>query len=377
LTAAAVLSGNRNFEARIHQHVKANFLASPMLVVALALAGSINVDLTKEPLGFQPDGPPVYLKDIWPSNDEIESRVGKHVKNEFYKQEYSRIFSGDELWQSLKMAESTTFTWDEHSTYIRRPPYFDNFCVECLQPEDIKNANVLLLLADSVTTDHISPAGAIPPDYPAGLYLIKKKVALAKFNSYGSRRGNHQVMMRGTFANIRLTNKLVSPKEGGFTLRFPNKKEMFIYDAAMEYIKKAVPLIVLGGKEYGTGSSRDWAAKGTALLGVKAVLAESFERIHRSNLVGMGVLPLLFKKNENLENLGLTGSETFFISGIGDMHPRKVLPVKAVKNDGSTIDFQVIARLDTDVDVDYFVNGGILKYVLRKILAKNRTVDRK
>ncbi len=371
LTVAAVLSGNRNFEARIHQHIKANFLASPMLVVALALAGRIDVDLSKEPAGFEPSGKPVYLKDIWPSNDEIESIVKKHVKNEFYEQEYSKIFNGDELWQSLKIIESTTFKWDEHSTYIKKPPYFENFSIERFKPADIKNASVLLLLGDSVTTDHISPASTIPPDYPAGRYLIKENVASAEFNSYGSRRGNHEVMIRGTFGNIRLKNRLVSPKEGSFTLKFPDNKEVFIYDAAMEYINEAKPLVVLGGKEYGTGSSRDWAAKGTALLGVKAVMAESFERIHRSNLVGMGILPIVFKKNENWENLGLTGSETFFISGIEDMHPRKVLQVKAVRNDRTEVNFEVIARLDTDVDVDYFVNGGILQYVLRKVLAEN------
>jgi len=371
LTVAAVLSGNRNFEARIHEHIKANFLASPMLVVALALAGRIDVDLTKEPAGFEPSGQPVYLKDIWPSNVEIERLVKKHVKNEFYEQEYSKIFNGDELWQSLKIVESTTFKWDEHSTYIKKPPYFENFSTERFKPADIKNASVLLLLGDSVTTDHISPAGAIPPDYPAGRYLIKGNVAPAEFNSYGSRRGNHEVMIRGTFGNIRLKNRLVSPKEGSFTIKFPDKKEVFIYDAAMEYINEARPLVVLGGKEYGTGSSRDWAAKGTALMGIKAVIAKSFERIHRSNLVGMGVLPLVFKKNENLENLGLTGSETFFISGIEEMHPRKVLLVKAVRNDKSEVNFEVIARLDTGVDVDYFINGGILQYVLRKVMAEN------
>ena len=282
-----------------------------------------------------------------------------------------KVFDGDDFWQSLNIAESTTFKWDEHSTYIKKPPYFENFSIELFKPSDIKNAGVLLLLGDSVTTDHISPAGAIPPDYPAGRYLIKENVAPAEFNSYGSRRGNHEVMMRGTFGNIRIKNKLVSPKEGSFTVKFPDKKEMFIYDAAMDYINEARPLVALGGKEYGTGSSRDWAAKGTALLGIKAVIAESFERIHRSNLVGMGVLPLVFRKNENSETLGLTGSETFFISGIEDMHPRKVLPVKAVRNDKREVNFEVIARLDTDIDVDYFINGGILQYVLRKVLAEN------
>ena len=256
------------------------------------------------------------------------------------------------------------------STYIKKPPFFKDFTLDRLEPSNVDDAGVLLLLGDSVTTDHISPAGAISPDYPAGKYLIEKNVTPETFNSYGSRRGNHEVMMRGTFGNIRIKNKLVSPKEGSFTLKFPNKEEKFIYDAAMEYIDEGKSLVVLGGKEYGTGSSRDWAAKGTALLGVKAVMAASFERIHRSNLVGMGVLPLVFKENENVDSLGLTGSETFFITGIEDMHPRKVLPVKAVKEDGSEINFEVIARLDTDIDVDYYDNGGILQYVLRKILTE-------
>jgi aconitate hydratase len=368
LTVAAVLSGNRNFEARIHQSIKANFLASPMLVVAFALAGRIDIDLTMEPLGFDSVGEPVYLKDLWPTNQEIEQLVHKHVKKEFYEQEYAKIFDGDEFWRKLEVAESTTFDWDEQSSYIKKPPYFENFSLELEKPGDVENAGVLVMLGDSVTTDHISPAGAIPKDYPAGRYLIANSVTPAEFNSYGSRRGNHEVMMRGTFGNIRIKNKLVAPKEGSFTINFADNKEMFIYDAAMEYLDTSKPLVVLGGKEYGTGSSRDWAAKGTSLLGVKAVIAESFERIHRSNLVGMGVLPLVFKENENLESLGLTGSETYFISGIENMTPRKVLQVKAVKEDGSAVDFEVISRLDTDIDVDYFENGGILQYVLRKVL---------
>ncbi|MFH1993029.1 MAG: aconitate hydratase AcnA [Pseudomonadota bacterium] len=368
LTVAAVLSGNRNFEARIHQSVRANFLASPLLVVAFALAGRIDIDLTLEPIGFDPGGKPVYLADIWPTDEEIEKLVHKHVKKEFFEKEYAKIFDGDEFWQSLNVAESATFNWDEQSTYIKKPPYFENFTLEHVRPADIENAGVLLLLGDSVTTDHISPAGAIPQEYPAGRYLIANDVVPEEFNSYGSRRGNHEVMIRGTFGNIRIKNKLVAPREGSFTLKFPDKKEMFIYDAALEYLSESRPLIVFGGREYGTGSSRDWAAKGTSLLGVKAVIAESFERIHRSNLVGMGVLPLVFKENENLQTLGLTGSETFYITGIEDMKPRKVLGVKAVSKDGKTIDFEVIPRLDTDVDVEYFENGGILKYVLRKIL---------
>lgn len=370
LTVASVLSGNRNFEARIHQSIKTNFLASPILVVAFAIAGRIDIDLTVEPLGLDNSGRPVYLNDIWPSEDEIENLVKEHVSKEFFQQEYGKIFDGDQFWHSLDVTQSATFNWNEASTYIKKPPFFKDFTLDRSKPSNVDDAGVLLLLGDSVTTDHISPAGAISPDYPAGKYLIEKNVTPETFNSYGSRRGNHEVMMRGTFGNIRIKNKLVSPKEGSFTLKFPNKEEKYIYDAAMEYIEEGRSLVVLGGKEYGTGSSRDWAAKGTALLGVKAVMAASFERIHRSNLVGMGVLPLVFKENENLDSLGLTGSETFFITGIEDMHPRKVLPVKAVKEDGSEINFEVIARLDTDIDVDYYDNGGILQYVLRKILTE-------
>ena len=369
LIVASVLSGNRNFEARIHQSIKSNYLASPLLVVAFAIAGRIDIDLTMEPLGLDGNGKPVYLKDIWPGDDEIDRLVKKHVKKEFFKEEYGKIFDGDRFWHSLNVAESKTFEWDPKSTYIKKPPFFENFSLDKLETSNVADAGVLLLLGDSVTTDHISPAGAIPAEYPAGKYLISENVVPEAFNSYGSRRGNHEVMMRGTFGNIRIKNKLVSPIEGSFTLKFPDKTQMFIYDAAMAYIREEKPLVVLGGKEYGTGSSRDWAAKGTALLGVKAVIATSFERIHRSNLVGMGVLPLVFKENENLETLGLTGSETFFIEGIADIHPRKELSVNAVQADGKEISFEVIARLDTEIDVDYFVNGGILQYVLRKILS--------
>jgi aconitate hydratase len=291
------------------------------------------------------------------------------VKQKYFKREYARIFDGDEFWQDLAVAESTTFEWQDLSTYIRKPPYFDDFTPDLKPVTDIENAGVLLVLGDSLTTDHISPAGAIPADYPAGKYLIAKNVAPADFNSYGSRRGNHEVMMRGTFGNIRIKNKLVEPKEGSLTLKFPERREMFVYDAAMQYMTEEKPLLVLGGKEYGTGSSRDWAAKGTQLLGIKAVIAESYERIHRSNLVGMGVLPLVFKKGDSRQRLGLDGSETYTITGIEDIAPRKTLKVKAVKPDGHKIDFEVIARLDTDIDVEYFKHGGILPYVLRKILA--------
>ena len=370
LTVAAVLSGNRNFEARIHQRIKANFLASPMLVVAFALAGRIDIDLATEPLGTDPDGQPVFLKDIWPKNQEIEDLVRQHVKPQFYKSAYDQIFDGDEFWQNLKVAESTTFNWDEKSTYIKKPPYFDGFSLQTTQPVNVNDARALMLLGDSVTTDHISPAGAIPETYPAGRYLIAKEVAPQDFNSYGSRRGNHDVMMRGTFGNIRIKNRMVGDKEGSYTIKQPEGSEMFVYDAALEYREQKTPLVILGGKEYGTGSSRDWAAKGTSLLGIKAVITRSYERIHRSNLVGMGALPLVFKEGESWESLGLDGSESFFINGIENMTPRKILQVRAIKNDGREVSFEAVVRLDTDIDVDYFENGGILPYVLRKMLSE-------
>ena len=370
LTVAAVLSGNRNFEARIHQRIKANFLASPMLVVAFALAGRIDIDLATEPLGTDPDGQPVFLKDIWPKNQEIEDLVRQHVKPQFYKSAYDQIFDGDEFWQNLKVAESTTFNWDEKSTYIKKPPYFDGFSLQTTQPVNVNDARALMLLGDSVTTDHISPAGAIPETYPAGQYLIAKEVAPQDFNSYGSRRGNHDVMMRGTFGNIRIKNRMVGDKEGSYTIKQPEGSEMFVYDAALEYREQKTQLVILGGKEYGTGSSRDWAAKGTSLLGIKAVITRSYERIHRSNLVGMGALPLVFKEGESWESLGLDGSESFFISGIENMTPRKILQVRAIKNDGREVSFEAVVRLDTDIDVDYFENGGILPYVLRKMLSE-------
>lgn len=368
LNVAAVLSGNRNFEARIHQAIKSNFLMSPMLVVTYALAGRVDIDLTKEPIALDPNGEPVYMKDIWPRPEEINELVQKHVKREFYETGYGRIYDGDEFWRNLKATESTTYNWEEESTYIKNPPFFQDFSLDLTKLSDIKGARVLALLGDSITTDHISPAGAIRSDYPAGQYLQAKGVTPAQFNSYGSRRGNHEVMIRGTFGNIRVKNKLVGSKEGSFTRKFPGGGEMFIYDAAMKYLEEGTPLVVLGGKEYGSGSSRDWAAKGTNLLGVKAVIAESYERIHRSNLVGMGVLPLVFKEGENPQSLGLDGTETYSISGIENITPRKILQVNAVKKDGQEISFEVIARLDTDVDVEYFEHGGILQYVLRKLM---------
>ncbi|MDP2647320.1 MAG: aconitate hydratase AcnA [Desulfobacterales bacterium] len=375
LTVAAVLSGNRNFEARIHQRVRANFLASPMLVVALAISGRIDTDLSKDPIGLDPNGAPVFLKDIWPDPAEIEGLIQNHVKEIFFQSEYDKIFEGDALWGDMPIAEHATFAWDPASTYIQRPPYFENFNIERPVFADIRGARALLALGDSITTDHISPASAIPENYPSGQYLMEKNVAPQDFNSYGSRRGNHNVMIRGTFGNIRLKNRLVSPREGGFTLKFPEGREMLVYDAACKYQEEGTPLIIIAGQEYGSGSSRDWAAKGPYLLGVKAIIAESYERIHRNNLLGMGVLPLEFKKNTSWKKLGLDGSETFSIYGFNDMKTRKTLQVQAIKKDGGEINFDTTARLDTDVEVAYFINGGIMPYVLRKVLQKPDLAD--
>jgi aconitate hydratase len=368
LNVAAVLSGNRNFEARIHQRIKSNFLMSPMLVVAFALAGRVDIDLTAEPLGHTPQGRPVFLRDIWPSAAEVEALVAAHVEQKFYRRQYAQVFKGDEFWDRLQVTGSTTFAWDERSTYVRRAPYFEGFTAEPGRLSDIRDARVLLMVGDSVTTDHISPAGGIAPQYPAGQYLQSKGVDKRDFNSYGARRGNHEVMMRGTFGNIRIKNRMVAPKEGSFTRVQPEGKEMFVYDAAMAYKARSIPLVVLAGREYGAGSSRDWAAKGPSLLGVSAAIAQSFERIHRSNLVGMGVLPLVFQDGQGWESLGLDGSETISISGVAALTPRKTLDVRAVKPDGRAVDFRVTARVDSAIEVDYLVNGGILPYVLRKIM---------
>jgi len=368
LNVAAVLSGNRNFEARIHQQIKSNFLASPMLVLAFALAGRADIDLTSEPLSIDPNGEPVFLRDLWPEKAVMDSLVSKVVTQEAFTTEYASVFEGDTFWKDLSVSENTTYDWDTNSTYIKNPPYFDNFSTVPPVLTDIIGARTFLLLQDSVTTDHISPAGAIPKDYPAGQYLIDQDVQQTQFNSYGSRRGNHEVMMRGTFGNIRIKNSLIAPKEGAYTIKYPEEKEMFNYDASQKYLQEQTPLIVLAGKEYGTGSSRDWAAKGTILLGIKAVIAQSYERIHRNNLVGMGVLPLIFLEGENSASLGLDGTEIFSIRGIADMIPRKKLQVTAEKQDGSTIRFDVISRLDTEVDVIYFSHGGILPYVLRQMI---------
>ena len=370
LTCAAVLSGNRNFEGRVHPLVKFAYLASPPLVVAFAIAGKVGIDLYTEPLGVGSDGDEVYLKDIWPTQQEIIDTVSQSITPEIFNNQYSRVFEGDETWKSLSAPQSDIYEWDTESTYIQEPPFFDDFPLEPEDPEDIENANVLALLGDSITTDHISPAGSIPKDGPAGGYLISKGVTQRTFNSFGSRRGNHEVMIRGSFANIRIRNKMVGGKEGGLTVHVPTGEEMSIYEASSRYMSDGTDLVVIGGKEYGTGSSRDWAAKGTALLGARCVIAESFERIHRSNLVGMGVLPLQFEEGESAESLGLTGFETFSISGISeDLYPGKQMTVTVTDTDGGQREFHATCRLDTPVEVEYYRNGGILQTVLRQMIS--------
>ncbi len=369
LYVLSILSGNRNFAGRIHQSVRGNFLASPMLVVAFALAGKLDFDPFNEPLGYNPAGEPVYLKDIWPSQSEINQAIERVFKPEIFKQQYARILDGDLNWQSLEAPSGTLFQWDPKSTYIRNPPYFDDFKMEVDSPKDIKGARVLVLLGDRISTDHISPAGAIAPESPAGKYLIEHGVAIKDFNTYGSRRGNHEVMMRGGFANIRVRNQLTPDKEGWWTKHVPSGEVMPIYDAAMRYKQENTPVIVLAGAQYGVGSSRDWAAKAPALLGVKAVIAKGYERIHRSNLIGMGVLPLQFKEGEGWQEFGLDGTEEYNIEGISEgLTPRKELKVTAKKRDGTIVEFTVLTRLDTSVEVDYYTNGGILPYVLRQML---------
>jgi len=368
LIAVAVLSGNRNFEGRIHPLVRANYLASPPLVVAYALAGRMDVDLTTEPLGNDTAGKPVFLKDVWPSPQEIEATVRAAVTTAQYSKEYAEVYEGDARWKSMPIPQGDIYKWDPKSTYIKMPPYFENMPRTPPALADIHGARVLAVLGDSVTTDHISPAGSIPVDSPGGKYLIASGVKPHEFNSYGARRGNHEVMMRGTFANIRLRNQLAPGTEGGWTLYLPGSEKMSIYDAAVRYREAGVPLVVFAGKEYGSGSSRDWAAKGTRLLGVRAVIAESYERIHRSNLLGMGVLPLEFKNGENRETLGLTGHEVFEIEGVSDLAPKKPITVHAKADDGKLKTFSVIARVDTPEEVSYYHHGGILQYVLRQML---------
>ncbi|MER3445151.1 MAG: aconitate hydratase, partial [Meiothermus sp.] len=375
LVVAAVLSGNRNFEGRVNPDVKANYLASPMLVVAYALAGRMDIDFTSEPIGYDPNGKAIFLKDIWPTQEEIRATVHQTLDAEMFRRQYATVFEGDERWKALPAPSGKLYQFDSTSTYIQNPPFFENLGL-AREVGDIKGARVLLLLGDSITTDHISPAGNIAKNSPAARYLMGHGVEPADFNSYG-RRGNHEVMMRGTFANIRIRNLMLDGQEGPYTKKLPKSdvgsepgvgEQMFVYDAAMQYKAEGVPLIVIGGIEYGNGSSRDWAAKGTYLLGVKAVIAQSFERIHRSNLVGMGVLPLEFKAGTSAASLGLTGYETFDITGLDDLTPGKELTVCARKADGSEVTFKVVARIDTAVEVDYYKNGGILQTVLKNML---------
>jgi aconitate hydratase len=367
LVVAAVLSGNRNFEGRINPHVRMNYLASPPLVVAYALAGDVNRNLDTDPVGYDRNGKPVYLKDLWPTNEEIRETIRTAVKPEQFRRQYAHAMEGDTLWQQLQVSKGSTFQWDPKSTYVRKPPFFENLPKEPGALKDITGAHVLALLGDSVTTDHISPAGNIAKNSPAAKYLMAEGVEPKDFNSYGARRGNHEVMVRGTFANIRLKNLLVPGVEGGVTVHIPTRERMTIYDASMKYQQEGTPLVVLAGAEYGTGSSRDWAAKGTQLLGVKAVIAKSFERIHRSNLVGMGVLPLQFEAGQDAQSLGLTGHERFTITGIAEgLAPQKMLTVRA-EGEGGTKEFKALCRIDTPNELDYYRHGGILQFVLRQL----------
>jgi aconitate hydratase len=367
LVAASVICGNRNFEGRISPLTLANYLASPPLVVAVSLAGTVDIDFTSEPLATDSDGQPVYLDDIWPTQAEVDAALEDALSPELFKRKYSDLFEGSKLWENIEIPEDKVYNWASDSTYIKCPPFFEGMEKNVTEPENICGARCLATFGDSVTTDHISPAGAIPVDSPAGRYLKENGVGPGEFNTYGSRRGNHEVMMRGTFGNIRLDNNLVE-EQGGYTRYFPAGDKMFIYDAAMKYISHDVPLIVLAGKQYGTGSSRDWAAKGTELLGVKIVIAESYERIHRANLIGMGVLPAQFEAGKNWENLGLTGDERYSVSGIDSLEPGKSLDVTASRDNGEEISFEVTARLDSAVEVEYYRSGGILRYVLRQLL---------
>jgi aconitate hydratase len=376
LVVASVLSGNRNFEGRINSEVRANYLMSPPLVVAYALAGRIDLDVFKEPLGYTQNGKrvPVYLKDIWPTAAEVSAVVRQYITGDLFKSAYSDVFKGDDRWRGLNVPEGETFAWDADSTYVKNPPYFENMPAQPAPLKNISDARVLCFLGNSVTTDHISPAGSIKPNSPAGQYLTAHGVSLADFNSYGSRRGNHEVMMRGTFANVRLRNKLTPHREGAFTRYLPSGEEMAIFDASEKYRAEGTALIVLAGKEYGSGSSRDWAAKGPRLLGVRAVLAESFERIHRSNLVGMGILPLQFLEEESAESHGLTGEETFDVIGLTDVLAKfaagKTVKVRAKKSDGAITEFDAVLRIDTPQEVLYYQHGGILQYVLRQLQTK-------
>ncbi|HXR83820.1 MAG TPA: aconitate hydratase AcnA [Hanamia sp.] len=370
VVVASVLSGNRNFEARIHPQVRMNYLMSPMLVVAYAIAGRVDIDLLNEPISYDPNQQPVYLKDIWPTNEEINEVMSKVLSPEDFNKNYSEIFEGNEIWKKLNVPEEKLYVWDKTSTYVREVPFFYNISEKAQPTKNIEGARVLLMLGDSVTTDHISPAGSFNENSPAGKYLLSQGVERKDFNSYGSRRGNDEVMVRGTFANVRIKNALIE-REGGYTRYLPTGEVMSVFEAAMKYKETNTPLIVLAGKEYGSGSSRDWAAKGTFLLGIKAVIAESYERIHRSNLVGMGVLPLQFKEGESAESLGLTGKEVYTITGLAqDLRPLKEMQVIAKKEDGTEIKFNAISRMDSQIEIEYYRNGGILQYVLRQFLDK-------
>jgi aconitate hydratase len=368
LVAAAVLSGNRNFEGRVNADVRANYLASPPLVVSYAIAGSMNVDVAKEPLGVDQNGKKVFLKDIWPSNKEIGEFVAKNITRQMFSSKYADVFKGDASWRKISVKGGVTYDWDSKSTYVQNPPYFVGMGRHPKPLEDIVDARVLALLLDSITTDHISPAGSIKVDSPAGKYLVGHKVKPADFNQYGTRRGNHEVMMRGTFGNIRIKNQMVPGVEGGLTVHYPSKQRMPIYDAAMKYKADRVPLVVFAGKEYGSGSSRDWAAKGSVLLGIRAVVAQSFERIHRSNLVGMGVMPLVFEDGTSWQSLGLKGDEQVTIRGLhGELKPHQRLIAEIVSGNGTLKRVPLICRIDTLDELDYFKNGGILQYVLRQL----------
>jgi len=366
--AASVVSGNRNFEGRISPLTRANFLASPALVIAFAISGKVPIDFDKEPIALDNNGKPVYLREIWPSTEEIKNTVKRVIRPEMYKKAYENAFEGSNQWKTLPVPEGMLFNWDPKSTYIKEPPFLKDINKTIPELQDIKGARILALLGDSITTDHISPAGAIPVDSPAGYYLIDQGLTPSEFNSFGSRRGNHEVMLRGTFGNIRLKNKLVPGIDGGWTVFLPDGQKMTIYEAAMQYQKEATPLLVIAGKNYGTGSSRDWAAKGTYLMGIKAVIAESFERIHRSNLICMGILPLQFKQGENHKSLGLDGTEIYEVAGIENkFEPLKELTVFAQKKDGKKTEFRVIARIDSPIELSYYRHGGILAYVLRNM----------
>ena len=369
LVAVSVLSGNRNFEGRVSPDCRANYLASPPLVVAYALKGTVRSDMVKEPIGTASNGEPVFLKDIWPTNAEIRELIDAHVHSEMFRRRYADVYRGDERWQKIEVTGGETYGWPAGSTYIQNPPYFTGMTMQAAEATDIERARPLAIFGDSITTDHISPAGAIKPDSPAGRYLLERQVSRGEFNSYGSRRGNHEVMMRGTFANIRIRNRMLDNVEGGFTRYAPTGENMAIYDAAMLYKADGRPLVIVAGKEYGTGSSRDWAAKGTVLLGVRAVIAESFERIHRSNLVGMGVLPLQFRDGENAATYGLTGEEKYTIDGIAELQPRQDVEVKVTRDSGEELSFTARCRIDTYNELEYFRAGGILQYVLRRLAA--------